>query len=186
MMLKLMAAAAATFVAMAMSAGAASAQEIYLKSSELPGDSKDQGREGQVRIISMTDGVGGTPANAGGARAGMGRINFSDINLVKFVDSSSLKLREFAATGKRIEKIDIDFAKPGANKDKEQLIYRVTLKNAVVTSVATSAAANGGNVVTESLTLGFEEITWTIPKYRPDGTFEELKFGWSIPQNRKL
>jgi type VI secretion system secreted protein Hcp len=185
MKLKLIAAAAATLVAMAMTAGAANAQKIYLKSPDLQGNVTGDGRDGQVAIFAVSEGVGNSAPTTGSARlgSGAGKASLSDITLAKAMDGASAKLREYALNGKRIEKVEIEYTKASGKPD---VVYRIALKNAAVTGVNASASEGSGGMPTESVTLSFEEIVWTIYKVKPDQSLEETKFGWSVVQNRKL
>ncbi len=180
MKLKFIAAAAASLAAIAMTAGLASADDIYLKGTDITGDSKVRGREGQVLIVAMSEGLGSVLSPTTGARAG--KVTFSDIMLSKFVDSSSAKFRELALTGKRIPSVDIETVK---KNQLAQMSYKITLKNVLVTSVMTSASGENDKL-SEDISLAFDEIVWSIPKVLPDGrNGDVVTFGWNAAQNKR-
>lgn len=181
MKLTFIAAAAASLAAIAMTAGLASADDIYLKGTDITGDSRVRGREGQVVITSMSEGLGSVLSPTTGARAG--KVTFSDITVSKFVDASSAKFRELALTGKRIPSLDIEAVR---KTQLAEMSYKITLKNVLVTSIMTSGSGETEKL-TETVSLAFEEIVWSIPKVLPDGRNGEVAtFGWNVAQNKRV
>lgn len=181
MKLRILAVVAGLAVA-AFSAGAASAQSIYLKAADIPGAATANNRAGWIEVESLSEGVANSSQPAGGAGARAGKTSFQDISLSRRVDAASLKLREFAITGKRLPQVEIEFVASGPG---QQVAYRIVLKDVGVSSVSTSMSKGGGAPV-EAVSINFGEISWVLPQPAgsgPAGTTQT--FGWNLGKNAK-
>lgn len=169
--------AAACLMTGGICAGGASAQDIYVKITDIPGTSRDNGRTDWIKVDSMSEGltVPGGPSPGAGART-TAKPAFHDITLTKALDAASIKLKEFAATGKKITQVDIEVVQPGA---RPTTVYSIVLKSATITSVKTSVTA--GSNPADSVALAYEEINWSFWPQQPNGAAgAEVKSGWNL------
>lgn len=170
--------AAACLLVASLSAGAAAAQDLYVKISDVAGTSVANGRTDWIELTAMTEGFS-IPAQATGRSSGKG--TFEDITLTKALDAASIKLKEFAVSGKRVAQIEIEMVRKGT---RPVVAYRITLKNVMITSVDMAASSDSG--LEETVTLAFEEIGWSFWPQLPNGqTGQELKWGWNIAKGIK-
>jgi type VI secretion system Hcp family effector len=106
-----------------------------------------------------------------------GRItSFSDLALVKEMDSSSPSLSQACAIKEQFPKAEISLAAPTKKPKKSKETYlKVTLENVIITSVAIGFRSDEPRP-TETVTLSFKKATWEW------GT---AKGGYDLRQNAK-
>lgn len=163
-------------------AGAASAQSIYVKITDIPGTSTDNGRTDWIKLTSFSEGLSvALPASTGGAARAGGKANFQDISLTKQIDAASIKLREAAVSGKRFAQVEIELVRAG---QQPSVAYRIILKNVALTSVSGSFAS--GDPGQESVSMTYDEISWG---FTPGGAGSkaggEVNAGWNLSKNTK-
>ncbi|HEY6226991.1 MAG TPA: type VI secretion system tube protein Hcp [Verrucomicrobiae bacterium] len=157
------------------------AVDIFLKITEIPGESTDAVHKDEIDISSYSFGMSNSTTIGG---AGTGRVTFKDISLTKRVDKSSPLLMLDCAKGQRIPEAIITLAKSGADKPIDFL--RITLTDAFVTSVASSAAA-GDDSPTESVSFNFAKIKFEYYQQHPDGSVTLAgTFGWDVVGAKQL
>lgn len=163
-------------------AGAAAAQDIYAKITDIPGTSTDNGRTDWIELTSFSEGLSvAVPASTGGAARAGGKANFQDISLTKLIDAASIKLREAAVSGKRFAQVEIEVVRGG---QQPSVAYRIILKNAAVTSVGGNFGS--GDPGQESVSMIYDEISWGFTPGGPGSKAgAEVKAGWNIAKNTK-
>lgn len=178
--------AAACLMTAGLFSGTASAQDIFVKFAGMPGTSAMVNRGDWIEAMTFSEGVSvGAPATAGAATRVGGKATFDRVTLVKTVDAATLQLREAAAAGRVISKVEIEVQQSAG---KAMTFYKVTLNNVLVQSVNTSFSEGGSGAGEESVSLAFEEIRWEFtPVDSKDGKAKEkVTGGWSVTTNRKL
>lgn len=167
--------------ALALAAGRASAQQIYVKLDGMQGEAKAKGYEGAIAANGVQIGV--TSSAGADARTGTtaSRAQFSDLVFVKNVDSASPHLLVNCAAGKRFKSATVSFVATRGDAPVEFLTYRLT--DVAVTSVSASGSEN--SVPTEQISLSFARIEI---EYRPiDASGKAgtpIRTGWDVTQNK--
>lgn len=93
------------------------------------------------------------------------KVDVSDVSVSKSVDKASPSLAKACATGKPLEKAEIQWC-TGACKDKT-VYLEYTLTDVIVTSYSISGSAQDDTVPVEQVTLNFAEIEWTYTALDP-------------------
>ncbi len=101
-----------------------------------------------------------------GTGGGAGKVNVSDINVMKFTDSSTHNLMMFCANGKHIAKGTLVVRKAG---EKQQEYLKVEMTDIIVSSVQVGGA-DGSDRLTESLSLNFAKVKFEYAPQKEDGT----------------
>ena len=152
---------------------------LYLKVDGIEGESKDEAHQGWIDLSSFQ--FGATGPHIGHAGGGHERANFSEFTFTKFVDKSSPGLLFETASATPIKDATIDVVKPGTDKSKAFLEYK--LSNVLMSSYSTSGGS-ADDRPTESVSLSYSGIQM---QYSPqkNGTFDNPVFmEWDILRNQ--
>lgn len=153
--------------------------DIFLKLTNIKGESKDSKHSGEIDIDSFTFGLTNGGAWASGGGGGAGKVAFQDITFSKSADSSTGPLMEACAKGTHIKEGLLTVRKAGGQQEE---FYKITLNDILVTSISNGGAA-GGNP-TETVSLNFGLIKFDYKEQAADGTLAGVvKFGWDIKKN---
>jgi len=159
------------------------AVDMFLMLDGIKGESTDAKHKGEIDIESFSWGLAQTGSGHRGSGSGAGKVDVTDISIVKVVDKSSPSLMLACANGKHITKGKLTVRKAGENP----LEYlTVDLENILVSSYQTSGA-NSGDTPTESIALNFVKVKleyWTQTDKGAKG--ENANFSWDVAQNTKF
>jgi type VI secretion system secreted protein Hcp len=128
--------------------------DIFMQITGITGESTDANHRGWIDVLSFSHGL--SNPGAGVLGAGGSKVSHADFVLAKTLDKSTLPLFLKVNQGTRTETVVVEFQKSGNNP---VVFYRVTLSDAVVTSVSTQGSA-GGNAVFDSLSIAYKKIAW--------------------------
>lgn len=150
--------------------------DILLKLTDVPGESKKSGHEAEIDVSSVSFGLSNSVnTSSGGGGGGAGSVVFQDIHIVKASDSSSHELMKRCATGKPITEAVFTFRKQGGEQQEYCIL---TLSNVVVSSLQ---VGHGGGDPTESLSLAFDKYKFEYKEQSEDGSLSGAKtFGWDV------
>lgn len=158
------------------------AVDMFLELDKIKGESQDSKHKDDIDILSWSWGLSQSSSAHIGSGAGVGKANFQNISVTKYIDKASVTLMELVATGDHIDKAKLVVRKAGG-KPLEYLV--IDLKKVFVTSYSTGGSG-GEDLLTESITLNFAEVKVTYVPQKPDGTGgAKVDFGFSIPENKK-
>src|SRR3954469_5475343 len=156
------------------------AGDIFLKLTDIPGESTDAAHKDEIEIFSYSFGMSNAATVTGGG-AGTGKAVFQNISVTKRFDKSSPAMMLYCAQGKHIQEAVITLRKTGADKPVDYL--RITLNDVLVSSISSGGVA-GGDVPTESVTFNYGRIKFEYYQQRIDGSFILAgTFGWDILRN---
>lgn len=160
---------------------------IFMAVEGIQGNIDHEYHEDWIEIISLATGIG-TPGSSAwsptsGARMAE-RVEFQEVSIVKYVDSSSTGLIEAAAKGTHIGRVRIDLFRSSVGGEPPIRNMRYELKDVIVTSVKASVASNGDRMV-EEVTLSFDVIRYTYTETDPrtGASIGDSTFGWSVMTN---
>lgn len=158
------------------------AVDMFLELDKIKGESRDTAHKDDIDILAWSWGVSQGGSTHLGSGSGVGKANFQDISVTKYVDKASVTLMEHVATGDHIAKAKLVVRKAGG-KPLEYIV--IELKQVLVTSYSTGGSG-GESLLTENITLNFAEIKITYVPQKADGTGSaKIDFGFSIPENKK-
>jgi type VI secretion system secreted protein Hcp len=152
------------------------ADDIMIKLTDIQGESKKSGHEGEIDVMSISWGASNSVQTGyGGGGGGAGNASFSDMTFIKTVDSSSNELFRRCANGKPIDEAVVTFRKQGG---EQQEYLTITLDNVVISQYTSSA---GGSDPTESVGLAYDKIKFEYKEQQEDGSLGGAKtFAWDV------
>ncbi len=126
-----------------------------------------------IDILSFSFGVSQTSTfgtGASGKEAHAGRADFGQLNIMKVLDKTSPAILDNCVVGKVFKKVELFYDKPtGAKKDSQQDYFRITLQDALVSSIQLSGSAD--NPV-ESVSFTYRRIEVAYKPEKDDGTLD--------------
>ena len=173
----------ASMFLMVASTGAQAAFDMFLKLDGIDGESRDAEFDRWIEVLAFSEGLTQSGTTHTGGGGGAGKVSVQDMNVVKYLDSSSPVIRLNLARGTHIREARLVVRKAGENP---VVIFEILLKDVLLTSV--SAGGSGGeDRMTENVTLNFREVTW---KYTPvddrGAPGSAIETGWNIETNTPL
>jgi type VI secretion system secreted protein Hcp len=129
-----------------------------------------------IQILSYSFGASNPQTGSIGGGGGAGKVSFSDLNLMKSVDASSVQLLLDCAQGRHLRTATFT-AQWGTGSAGAKVVFE--LEDVNVQSIQQSGS--GGTAATESLSLGYAKIRWTFTDANGTSTG-----GWDIAQNTGL
>lgn len=180
---KLKEAASKATIALALTTttNANAAVDMYLELEGIKGPSKVTGYEEAFDILAWTWGMSSTSNLHYGLAVGIGKANFQDISLTKYVDSSSSNLYQALVKGTIISKGSLTVLQGG---EKPYVSTRIEFDNLIISSSATGGSG-GEDVLTENFTLNFQKFC--IQNGTAEVPIEEgQKFCFDIAANQEF
>ena len=156
----------------------ARAVDMFLKLTDIPGESVDATHKDEIEILSYSFGMSNTSTISSGG-TGAGKAVFQDISLAKRLDKSTPALMLKCANGQHIPEAVITLRK-GVAGAKPVDYLRITLTDVIVSSV-TSSASDGGGVPNESISFNYGKIKVEYFQQLGDGSVIPAGvFAWSV------
>lgn len=158
---------------------------FFLKLDGITGESQDADHSGELDILTVADSI----TNAGtydiGTGGNTGKALFSDIAITKYVDCSSPVLRQYCALGTAIGTATFSINKQAGENKLEYL--KITLQNAVVTSIQFHGSGGSTEPMQESMTLNFAGIIYEYKQQsNTGGAANTITFGRDIQKNQNI
>jgi type VI secretion system secreted protein Hcp len=144
------------------------AVNAYLVVDGLTGPSTS--KTGAIDILSFSVGCSNTATygtGASGLEAKAGRVNLSDLSIMKVLDKTSSTLFNHCCSGDIIKSVMIIYDKPIGTAQADY--YRVFLADALITSVQHSGSNENP---TESVSFAFQAIEVAYKAEKDDGTLD--------------
>jgi len=145
------------------------AASVFARIGTIKGESHDARHRDEIDVLSWSWGIthpDATPHAAAGG--GAGKAHVQNLSFTHHLDKASPLLMAACATGKHIPDARITARKAGEGQ-VEYLV--ITLSDVLVTSVATSGAAEGDSPF-ESITLAFAKVDLEYLPQKPDGSLD--------------
>jgi type VI secretion system secreted protein Hcp len=156
------------------------ALDMFLKMTEIGGESVDRTHKGEVDILAWSWGAsqsGTTHTSTGG---GAGKVNVQDISVTKWIDKSSPVLLMHVCTGKHIPECLLTVRKAG---DKPLEYLKITLTDCIITSLSTGGSG-GEDRLTENVSINFAKFKLEYVQQKKDGSGEPaVNAVWNIAEN---
>jgi type VI secretion system Hcp family effector len=158
---------------------------IFLKLEGVEGESQDTDHSGEIDVMSFTMGITNAGTYDAGTGGNTGKAYYSDINVVKYVEKSTPTLAQYCGLGTAINTVTISCNKQAGDKKVEYL--KVTLHNAVVTSLTQSGSGGSTDPLMESLSLNYAGIEMDYTQQSNTGdAMGKTHMGRDIQKNTNL
>ena len=157
------------------------AGDMFLMLDGIKGESADDKHKGEIDIESFSWGLSQSGSGHRGSGSGTGKVDISDISIMKRVDKASPTLMLACANGKHIVKGKLTVRKAGENP----LDYLTIDLDSILVSSYQLSGSDGGGTPTESVSLNFSKIkmSYYVQNATGDGTTEIPKT-WDIKANK--
>jgi type VI secretion system secreted protein Hcp len=150
----------------ASSTSVVSASDMFLKIAGIKGESMDEKHRGEIDVLSWS---WGTATGTGKVKRGtIPSQCIQDLQLTKYVDSSTPDLITLGVTGDIAKEATLTVRKSGGKEQQDFLVIKMT--DVMVTSYQTGGNALSEAPLMDQLTLHFSSIEGEYKQQRPDGT----------------
>jgi type VI secretion system secreted protein Hcp len=130
------------------------AMDMFLKSAELPGESKGKGHIGEIDVLAWSWGTSNSGTMHTGGGGGAGKANVQDLSITKYIDKATPKLLLASLKGTHFPTMVLIAQKAGGDAQK---YIEITLTNILITSLSTGGSG-GEDRLTENVSLNFEKV----------------------------
>ena len=157
------------------------AVDIFLKITDIPGESQDETHKNEIEVLSWSWGAHQVGTAAMGGGMGAGKVSMNDFNFTMYMGKASAKLMEACATGKHIPEATLAARKAGG-KPYEYL--KIKFSDLLVSSYQTGGQAEGG-VPLESITMNFSKVQTEYFEQKSTGDVQNAgTFKYDLKQNK--
>jgi type VI secretion system secreted protein Hcp len=141
--------------------------EVFLKIDGIEGDSTDQAHVNEINAVSFNIGVLNPVSSPTGGGGTVGKAQFTDLTVLKFIDKASPQLFLASAQGDRIRSATLVVRKSGS----PFAFLKIVLDDVLISGVNDNASSTDqdGNLL-EQITLNWRRITLTFIPQNPDGS----------------
>jgi type VI secretion system secreted protein Hcp len=159
------------------------AANILLKIAGVTGDSKIDGHEGEIDVLSATLSSTNASSRAHGGGAGTAKVTVNDLVVTKRADAASPELMLKTCDGTHYEDATLFFLKAGGDGGPvEYLKYEMT--HVFVSSWQQSGG--GDQFASEMVSLSMEKLKVTFTGQDDTGAATEpVEVEWDIAKNKK-
>ena len=154
--------------------------DIFLKIEGVDGESADPRHPNQIRVMALSIGAA-QPGYDTSAGLGAGKVNVTDLTIVKLIDKSTPKLFTACCTGQHIPSLQATFRRVGSQQD----FFLLIATDIVVSSQQISGKeADEG---TEAVSFNCSRIQFKYLLQKADGTLAgEIGGGYDLRKNIKI
>ncbi len=160
------------------------AVDILLDIEGVTGESKIQGFENKIDILSWNWGLTNSGDMHSGGGGGSGKVDVHDLSLTKYIDKSTPTLTKSCSNGNHFPKAMLTVRKSGGDAPVEYLTLE--MKKVLVTGIHSGGGA-GDDRIMEDIVLNFAEYKFSYKPQKDDGTAEApIDFGWSMEADHEV
>ena len=154
---------------------------MFLKLAGVADESKDRTHTKEIDVLPWSWRIAnGGSAHVGGG-AGSGKVNVHDVQVTKYVDTSSPKLMLACFAGKHFPKALLTVRKAGGDNPVEYV--KIKMEQVFITSVSTGAHGDEDRL-TETVSLNFSKVNLDyVPQTEKGGAGTAIPFGWDVAAN---
>jgi type VI secretion system secreted protein Hcp len=158
------------------------AYDAYLKLDGINGESKRDGFEKTIELLSFSWGASNPKTLGPGEGTGSGKVTISGLSFMKHTDSTSPQLFQNCCNGKHFPKGSVTFLKAGGKAPVDYLKYEFT--EVYVESIQWGGGG-GEDTPSESVSLAFASVNVTYTPQKTDGTKgTPVVAGWDLKANK--
>ena len=130
------------------------AVDMFLKITDVKGESKDKANPGECEIESFSWGATQLGTSSHGTGAGGGKVSMNDFHFVMRNNSASPTLFLFCANGKHLKEAKLTCRKAGEKQEK----FLVVIMSDVLISSYQTGGSGGGEVPMDQISLNYSKI----------------------------
>lgn len=150
------------------------AVDMFLKLTDIPGESKDSVHADSIDILSWSWGESQQGTFAGGGGGGAGKVNMQNFNFTQRTQKSSPELFLRCASGKHIPEALVTARKAG---DDPKEYMKIKFTDCMITSFQTGGSA-GGDEIIESISIDFAKVEFAYDEQKADGSMNGFVTKW--------
>jgi type VI secretion system secreted protein Hcp len=155
------------------------AVDMFLKIEGIEGESTASGgHDAWIEIDSFGWGESRPPGGTGQSRR-RSSVTFSDVSVVKKVDSASPHLYLACASGKHYPMAELVVRKAGSG----DFYFRIRLEDVLVSSVSVSGSADVAEPI-EEVSITYGKIHWEYSPQGDTGPGSNVGTGWDLEANK--
>jgi type VI secretion system secreted protein Hcp len=160
------------------------ALDIFLKLGDLKGESTDKTHRKEIDVINWSWGMTNAGSAHVGGGAGVGKGDVKDLEVTKYVDTSSPKLMLACCQCTHFPSALLTVRKSSGRGSIEY--YKVKMEEVVITYIKSNAVKSRFSQ-TENVCLNFAKVSVDYTPQKADGSADTTKtFGWDVAANSKL
>ena len=160
------------------------AANILLKLDGVDGESKIDGHEKEIDVLSASFGASNPTSVHFGGGAGTAKVNVHDLTITKRVDAASPDLFLKTCTGEHYDTATLIYMKAGGNDNTQVPYLQYEMTEVYVASVHQSGG--GDQFAQESVSLTFGKIKKSYWPQNDDGSQGDVKeVTFDIAKNKK-
>jgi len=157
------------------------AVDMFLKITDIKGESKDNKHKEEMEIESFSWGAHQLGASSHGTGAGAGKVSMQDFSFVMRTNSASSHLFIACASGKHLKEAVLTCRKAGGT---QQNFLVVTMSDVLISSYQTGGS-NGGEVPMDQISLNFSKIEVDYLAQDEKGNTKSAgKKSWNMKENK--
>lgn len=158
------------------------AMDATLRIDGVDGESKIDGHEGEIDVLSWNWGATQTGSLHVGGGGGAGTVNVQDVAIVKYIDKASVDLLLNCFNGSHFKEAVLTVRKTG----ETPLDYLVITMSPVLVTSVTSGGESGEDRSTEVVTLNFSKVKVMYIPQKEDGSGDApVEMTWNIETNKQ-
>ena len=139
------------------------AVDFYLKLDSIQGEAADANHKDEIQLLSFSWGGSQTTSVAGTGGSGAGKVDLSELSIMKHMDKSSPDLFKAIVSGTHIKTGVLSAVKAGAGGKP---FLKISLGELFVTSLQNSASSE---VPTESVSFSYNTIKYEYSTQNEQG-----------------
>lgn len=128
------------------------AVDFYLKLEGITGEATDSNHKDEIQLLSFSWGGSQVTSVAGTGGSGAGKVDLSDLSIMKHMDKASSGIFKALVSGTHIKTGILSAVKAGAGGKP---FLKLSLEELFVTSIQTSASSE---VPTESVSFSYNKV----------------------------
>lgn len=151
--------------------------DAFLKLEGIKGESTDSKHKDEIDVLNWSWGMANAGTGHHGGGGGAGKVQVSDINIFKRVDTSTPVLMKSCAQGVHIKKGTLVVRKAGG----DQLEYfKIELEDILVSGIQ-AHSDQGSPLLLEQVSLNFKKFKVTyVPQKETGGAGAPSEFGYDL------
>ncbi|HTN02301.1 Hcp family type VI secretion system effector [Planctellipticum variicoloris] len=159
------------------------AADILLKIEGITGESKIDGHEGEIDVLSVSWGASNASSAHFGGGAGTARGNCSDMSIMKRIDNASPEFFKKTMDGTHFDSATLVLRLAGGDAPVDY--FKVEMTHVFITSWSPSGSGDQHGM--ESVSLSFEQVKVTYTGQNDDGSPKEpVEVGWDIVAHKSM
>ena len=156
--------------------------KLDAKSGAIEGESADDKHANEIEVLSWSWGMSQSGSAHSGGGAGSGKVNVADLQITKYIDKSTPTLMKVCCKGEHIKTATLTVRKSGGTPVE---YVKLKMKNCMISSLS-SGGSGGGDRLTETLSLNFEEFQYEYtPQEADQSAGASIPMGWNCAQNKE-